>query len=240
VKVRGAIAKREERDAAAEVLRKAEVLLLAGKLRPEDVDRAASNLRQATVDYEDARRIAALGNVLLRIPDPGRVEAQRILDKQPQEPGSGGDGAAADAPPTPPPPRTGGLDELRVALRLRDTSGSRDTSGGEQRPRSAASRDPSAASRDPSAGAPPQSESPSESLLPSGARVVTLKDVAIGLVFVLQARYLSFNFNFNLTLTFMLPGPLPCWLGLHSHGHGHGHGHGMDMDMAWTWTWTWS
>merc|ERR1712087_23878 len=70
LKIRSATMLREERDAAAEMLRKAEVLHLAGKLTAEEVEQAAATAQGAADEYEQARRIVALGNALLRIPDP--------------------------------------------------------------------------------------------------------------------------------------------------------------------------
>ena len=70
LKVRAAIEKREARDAARETLRKAEVLLLAGKLEADAVERARAAANSALAAYEEERKVAALGGVALRIPDP--------------------------------------------------------------------------------------------------------------------------------------------------------------------------
>ena len=120
LKIRGAIQKREERDKAAEVLRKAEVLLLAGKLKPEEVEKAAATMRTATADYEDARRIIALGGVLLRIPDPGAAEAQRILDKQTPSPPEQPTPTQQQASTQQQPQQQDELDPLRAALGLKN------------------------------------------------------------------------------------------------------------------------
>ena len=62
LKIRSAIDARERRDAALETLRKAEVLLLAGKIMPPDVERSRQQAEEAADDYENARRIIVLGN----------------------------------------------------------------------------------------------------------------------------------------------------------------------------------
>ena len=157
LKIRSAIEKREERDAAIETLRKAEVLLLAGKLAPEEVERARQAAQAAKDTYEDTRKIAAIGGALLRIPDPSASAAERRLQdaaqakEQQQQP-----------PPQPPSPdarRDDPLDGVRAVLRL-------------QKP-----------------DAPPSNGS----LLPTGSRTLTLKDVAIALVFVLQVGWFALS-----------------------------------------------
>ena len=166
IKIRGAIEKREERDAAAETFRKAEVLLLAGKLKAEDVDRAAANMKAASDAYEEARRIIALGGVLLRIPDPGAAEAERLLKKQESQLEGQGkvvaddgeiDTASSGSAAAP----SNALDGVRDALGLNNPNA-------------------------------PISEDP-DSLLPTGSRSITLKDVAIGFVFVLQVAWFALS-----------------------------------------------
>ena len=164
LKIRTAIEKREERDAAAETLRKAEILLLAGKCSAEDVERVREGAAQAADAYEDSRRIIALGGALLRIPDPTASRAERVL------------GTPSPPPPSPLPreastdrQQADALDGVRNALGLK-------------RP-----------------DAPPSSGS----LLPTGSRSLTLKDVAIGFVFVLQLLW------FLLSLTDPMGKPNP-------------------------------
>lgn len=96
LKIRSAIEKRESRDSSAETLRKAEVLLLAGKLDSEGLERARAAFKAAAAEYEDTRRIVSLGGVLLRIPDPGAAEADRLLDRT----------SGNAQPPIPPPAPT--------------------------------------------------------------------------------------------------------------------------------------
>lgn len=169
LKIRSAMDKREGRDAATETLRKAEVLLLAGKLSTEDVQRVRQTAQQASDDYEDARKIVALGGALLRVPDPTRNEAQRRLERQEPEPKP-----AALPPPAAPPWSSSDdpLDGVRTALRLEDRS--------------------------------PAASEQSGSLLPTGSSAVTLKDVAIGFVFVLQLSW----FVLSLTDPMGTPNPL--------------------------------
>ena len=82
LKIRTAMEAREARDAALEVLRKAQVLLLAGKFTPEEVDRVKTAANEAADAYEAARKIVALGGALLRVPDPGASDAERLLERQ--------------------------------------------------------------------------------------------------------------------------------------------------------------
>lgn len=141
LKVRAAIEKREARDAARETLRKAEVLLLAGKLEAAAVERAREAANSALAAYEEERKVAALGGVALRIPDPTPERAADSdafsLEKREDQ---------GDA-----------LDPLRATLGLKNPE------------------------------APPSEEA--GSLLPTGSRQLTLKDVAIGFVFVLQVAW---------------------------------------------------
>ena len=141
LKVRAAIEKREARDAARETLRKAEVLLLAGKLEADAVERAREAANLALAAYEDERKVAALGGVALRIPDPTPERAADSdafsLEKREDQ---------GDA-----------LDPLRATLGLKNPE------------------------------APPSEEA--GSLLPTGSRQLTLKDFAIGFVFVLQVAW---------------------------------------------------
>jgi hypothetical protein len=162
LKIRTAMEAREARDAALEVLRKAQVLLLAGKFTPEEVDRVKTAANEAADAYEAARKIVALGGALLRVPDPGASDAERLLERQ--------------APPPKPPPATSttaapdSLDGVRGMLGLQNR-------------------------------APSQ---PSDSLLPTGSSKATLKDAAIGLVFVLQIGW----FLLSLTDPMGTPNPL--------------------------------
>lgn len=159
LKIRYAMGKREERDAAAETYRKAEVLLLAGKLDAEGVERAKAGFRDATAEYDEARQIITLGGALLRIPDPGAAAAERLMGR---ESGSSGGGSEVAEPVKRPPERAveaaqteaDPLDGVREALGLK-------------RP----------------------DMPPSSSLLPTGANSVTLKDVAIGIAFVFQVAW---------------------------------------------------
>ena len=159
LKIRTAMEAREARDAALEVLRKAQVLLLAGKFTPEEVDRVKTAANEAADEYEEARKIVALGGALLRVPDPSASDAERLLERQ--------------APPPKPPPATSttaapdSLDGLRGLLGL-------------------------------------QNRAPSDSLLPTGSSKATLKDAAIGLVFVLQIGW----FLLSLTDPMGTPNPL--------------------------------
>ena len=121
LKIRSAIQKREARDAAAETFRKAEVLLLAAKLSPEEVESAQRALREAADEYEEARRLFAVGGALLRIPDPTAGEAERLL-RPPSPPAA----QQPQQPPQPPqplsqsPPSSDALDGVRSALGLKD------------------------------------------------------------------------------------------------------------------------
>ena len=148
LKVRGAIERREARDAARESLRKAEVLLLAGKLTPDDVERAAANAKNAVDEYEEARRIIALGGVLLRVPDPSASP-----EPSSPEPAPEGEPASRPGPSDP-------LDAVRDAMGLKN---------------------PDAPSKAPG------------SLLPTGSSSVTIKDVAILFVLVLQVAWFALS-----------------------------------------------
>lgn len=184
LKIRGAIQKREERDAAAEVFRKAEILLLAGKLKPEEVANSKQALRDAAEDYEEARRLFNVAGALIRIPDPTGAQADRLLRQQ-----LGEEPVQEQAAPTQqqqpaeqqmqrsqqqqqPEPSSDALDPVREALGLRN----------------------------PDAPAPPSSGS----LLPTGSASVTLKDIAIGFVFILQLGW----FCLSLTDPIGAPNPL--------------------------------
>ena len=127
LKIKGAEAKREERDEAIETYRKAEVLLLAGKLSPEEVARVREDALAVVQEHEDARRIGLIAGALLRIPDPTRERMQRVLDKTQD--------ALRPEPPSPPPPATtppvqqrqpDGLDGVRNALGLARTNAAAD------------------------------------------------------------------------------------------------------------------
>jgi hypothetical protein len=61
---------REQRDTAAETLRKARVLMLAGKLDLESYERAVSAAEAATQEYESAKTILAFGKTQVQIGDP--------------------------------------------------------------------------------------------------------------------------------------------------------------------------
>ena len=168
LKVRSAISRREARDAAAELLRKAEVLQLAGKLSAEEVERQRKLAADAWDEYEAARQLGVQFGVQLRLPDPNRADAQRLLERQPAPPEDPLDG-------TPLPPDA--LDGIRAALGLENR-----------------------AERQPDKDLEPTS------LLPSGSSSVTLKDVAIGLAFILQLAW------FALSLTDPLDRTQPSWL----------------------------
>ena len=166
--------KRESRDAALETLRKAEILLLAGKLTSGEVDGSRQAAKEAADEYERARKIVALGGALLRIPDPSAAAAERLNGQQ--RGGVRAEGDDRKEPPlrsVPPPdkPPADSLDGVRTALGLQNR-------------------------------APP--EQPTESLLPSGSGSITLKDAAIGVVFVLQLGW----FVLSLTDPMGTPNPL--------------------------------
>jgi hypothetical protein len=180
LKIRFAMGRRELRDAAAETYRKAEVLQLAGKIGAEEVRRAAAAAQEASAQYEEARRVVALGGALLRLPDPNAAAIGRLArppQEQSQRPvNREEDGMQRQQQPQPGPappaaPGTDPLEGVRGALRLEDR-------------------------------APATSQSPG-SLLPTGSRTVTAKDLAIGFVFVLQVGW------FFLSLTDPVGAPNP-------------------------------
>jgi len=147
-KVRYATEKRKERDAAAEAFRKAQVLLLGGKMEAEAVEQAKIEFQNAAQDYDDARRLATLGDSLLRIPDPNAAEIQRLLGEQ-----SRNDDQTRELEPRTE-QESEPLDRVRGILGLKQQPGL-----------------------------------PSKSVLPSGEKSVTPKDIAIGLVFLLQIAW---------------------------------------------------
>ena len=186
LKIKSAEASRGTRDQAVETYRQAEVLLLAGKATPDEVQRALNAAEEAVAAYDDSRRIASLPGALLRLPDPTATEVERILKRQPQQPGGqpAPPGATPAAAPPPPPsappsaprearPTDDPLEGVRRALRLRE--------------------------------AETPSEAPSgSSLLPTGSASLTLKDVAIGIALALQICW----FLLSLTDPMGTPNPI--------------------------------
>ena len=170
LKIRSAIEKREARDAAAETLRKAEVLLLAGKLSAEQVEDARAAALRAVEEYEAARRIGVVGGALLRIPDPSAAADRRRVDQ-------------SAAPPVTPPTVDSGTKVGRPRPPQDSLEGIRSALGLENRAPEAA--DP-------------------ESLLPSGSSALTLKDVAILFVLLLQVGW----FVLSLTDPMGTPNPM--------------------------------
>ena len=164
LKIRSAEAARGERDKSIETLRKAEVLLLAGKLTADDLAVCRAEAEEQVAKYDEARQIAVLPGALLRVPDPSRDVVARVLNK------------SADAPtPSPPPsstasPSADGLDPIRDAMGLRRQGADVGSDG---------------------------------SLLPTGSRTVTAKDVAIGIALALQIAW------FLVSLTDPLGTPTP-------------------------------
>jgi hypothetical protein len=74
---------REQRDTAAETLRKARVLLLAGKLDLESYERAAAVAEAAAQEYESAKTILSLGNTQVQIGDPTATPPKRRTTEAP-------------------------------------------------------------------------------------------------------------------------------------------------------------
>ena len=170
-RIKGAEGSRGERDAAVEALRAAQSDLLAGEATPDDVRVAARAALAAAAAYDDARRVAALPGALLRIPDPSAEQAGRIL--APFDPslqrerreaaaraaeGEGGGGGGGGSGGERGERRRDGNPEATLA-RVRGALGLRDSQ--------------------PEQGA-------RGSLLPSGSRRATVKDVLIGGALVLQ------------------------------------------------------
>jgi hypothetical protein len=157
LKIRDAQARRVERDAAVETLRKAEILLLAGKLKTEDVERALDEARAAIKTHDDARRIAVLPGALLRLPDPTATQTARVMEQVSaalsDDPRAPPPPPPSPAPPAPSPAARDELDGVRAALGLRN---------------------------------PEAPDLSSDSLLPTGSRSLTLKDVAIGIALFFQ------------------------------------------------------
>lgn len=158
LKISRATSKRLERDAAAETLRKARVLLLAGKMTTDEVERVAASWQEAAEVYERERVIFGLQGVQLRLPDPSRaVEPENDVAADAEEEGAAEQPAAMQEQQQ---RRAEGdaLTPVRRALGLRDAGAAR-----------------------------------SSSLLPTGSARVTIKDVAIGLVFLLQLGWLALS-----------------------------------------------
>jgi len=187
LRIRTAEASRSERDAAVEALRLTQGELLVGKCTADDVRRAAEAALGAADAYDDVRRVIALPGALLRIPDPNRDQARRLLEpyspklRLEREAERAEEAAGAGAGDK--------LDGVRQSLGLRDTA--------EQQGKG--------------------------SLLPSGSDSVTLKDVAIGFVLILQIAWCAGHFYFLPQRTtgyyYSLSRRESVW------GHAHGHGH---------------
>lgn len=181
LKIRQAQNAREARDAAAEVLRRSEVALLAGQLTTSDVQQASDAAGSAFDSYERARQVLNLPGALLRIPDPTGPQLRALLVDQQKKRAA----ARGEAPP------------LSVA------SVSADAGWSERR-----REDPLDGLRerlgllDPKAVEQRDTDKPA-SLLPTGSRSLTLKDVAIGVALTLQISW------FLLSLTDPMGTPNP-------------------------------
>ena len=182
LKIRQAQNAREARDAAAEVLRRSEVALLAGQLTADEVQRASDAAGSAFDTYERARQVLNLPGALLRIPDPTGPQLRALLaDQQKKRANARGEApqplsvasASADAGWSER-RREDPLDGLRDRLGLLD-------------PKTVEQRD---------------SDEPA-SLLPTGSRSLTIKDVAIGIALTLQLSW------FFLSLTDPMGAPNP-------------------------------
>lgn len=159
LKIRYAEGERDKRDAAVETLRKAEVLLLAGRLTAEDVAKVEDAAKVAVDAYDEARQILVIPGALLRLPDPSAAKVARVMGgpSQPTAPAVADDPTADDlsgsAVGQAPPPDQ--LDPLRAALGLKQSD---------------------------------RAESEG-SILPTGSNKVTLKDIAIGFALVAQVSW---------------------------------------------------
>jgi hypothetical protein len=69
-KISGLSSLRTQRDSAAESLRKAKVLLLAGTLDLESYERAAAAAKTSAQEYEAAKTILSVGSTQVQIGDP--------------------------------------------------------------------------------------------------------------------------------------------------------------------------
>lgn len=181
IKIKQAERYRDERDAAAESYRQAQVALLAGQVDAEEAERSAAVARRAFEAYQQARRVLSLPGAELRIPDPTASKVANVLKElYPPEQLQTQVEMRADqtmnAPTAQPRANADGLDPLRARLGL-------------LRPREDGSEDAVAAS--------------DTSLLPTGSSRVTLKDVAIGSALLLQIGW----FLLSLTDPMGPPGP---------------------------------
>jgi hypothetical protein len=73
---------RAQRDSAAESLRKAKVLLLAGKLDVESYERAVAAAKALAQEYEAAKTILSVGTTQVKIGDP--TAAVNLREKVPE------------------------------------------------------------------------------------------------------------------------------------------------------------
>ena len=162
LKIRGAEAQRGTRDASVETFRKAEVLLLAGKITSEEAERAKAAAVTEAERYDSARQVLSIPGALLRVPDPSAAQVQRVLK---------GDTPSTDQRPP--------------------SDGPASTSDGQK---------PAATTEQ----VRPVEAPDDGSLLPTGSRTPTLKDVAIGSVLVLQIGW----FLLSLTDPIGAPNPL--------------------------------
>lgn len=166
LKIRSAEDARGARDKSVETFRKAEVLLLAGKLTADQLAICRAEADEAVAAHDKARQIVVIPGALLRVPDPTREQTVRILNLTADKPLPP---AAAPAAPNP-----DGLDGVREAMGLRNPERSTAVEGG------------------------------TGSLLPTGSRAVTPKDVAISIALALQIAW----FFVSLTDPLGTPNPM--------------------------------
>lgn len=84
-KMSGLSSLRAQRDSAAETLRQAKVLLLAGNLDLESYERAAAAAKTLGQEYEAAKTIFSVGTTQVQIGDP--TAAPNLREKAPLRPG---------------------------------------------------------------------------------------------------------------------------------------------------------
>ena len=129
LKISRATSKRLERDAAAETLRKARVLLLAGKMTTDEVERVAASWQEAAEVYERERVIFGLQGVQLRLPDPSRaVEPENDVASDAEEEGGAAEQPAAMQEQQQRRAEGDALTPVRRALGLRDAGAARSSS----------------------------------------------------------------------------------------------------------------
>ena len=129
LKISRATSKRLERDAAAETLRKARVLQLAGKMTTDEVERVAASWQEAAEVYERERVIFGLQGVQLRLPDPSRaVEPENDVASDAEEEGGAAEQPAAMQEQQQRRAEGDALTPVRRALGLRDAGAARSSS----------------------------------------------------------------------------------------------------------------